>query len=185
MYQYFGQGFRLDNPKLYEWLGKEEDNREKEVLLFQLARCAGLFSAPGTAKEIGTIFLAMGAGLIAGKGYLGYAVLFSLLLGLVMLFYQKIGLGETKGATREKMLHITIPEDLDYMEVFDDLLERYTSAAEVVSVKTINMGSLFKLIYQITLKNAMEEKELIDALRCRNGNLEISITRQEAVVYEL
>lgn len=142
-------------------------------------------SAPGTAKEIGTIFLAMGAGLIAGMGYLGYAVLFSLLLGFVMLFYQKIGLGETKGASREKTLHITIPEDLDYTQVFDDLLEKYTSVAEVVSVKTTNMGSLFKLTYRITLRNVTEEKELIDALRCRNGNLEISITRQEAAVYEL
>lgn len=142
-------------------------------------------SAPGTAKEIGTIFLAMGAGLITGMGYLGYAVLFSLLLGLVMLFYQKIGFGETRGGSKEKTLHITIPEDLDYTHVFDDLLEQYTSAAEVVSVKTTNMGSLFKLTYQITLKNVMEEKELIDALRCRNGNLEISITRQEAEAYEL
>ena len=121
----------------------------------------------------------------SAPGYLGYAVLFSLLLGLVMLFYQKIGLGETRRAVREKTLHITIPEDLDYTEVFDDLLEKYTSTAEVVSVKTTNMGSLFKLTYQITLKNVLEEKELIDALRCRNGNLEISITRQEAAVYEL
>lgn len=142
-------------------------------------------SAPGTAKEIGTIFLAMGAGLIAGMGYLGYAVLFSLLLGTVMLFYQKIGLGEMKGASREKTLHITIPEDLDYTAVFDDLFERYTTASEVVSVKTTNMGSLFKLTYQITLKNIAEEKAFIDALRCRNGNLEISITRQEVNAYEL
>lgn len=142
-------------------------------------------SAPGTAKEIGTIFLAMGAGLIAGMGYLGYAVLFAFLLGLVMLFYQKIGLGEVKGASREKTLHITIPEDLDYTEVFDDLLEKYTSFSEVVSVKTTNMGSLFKLTYQITLKDISEEKTFIDALRCRNGNLEISITRQEVNAYEL
>lgn len=142
-------------------------------------------SAPGTAREIGTIFLAMGAGMVAGMGYLGYAVLVSLLLGFVMLFYQKIGLGEKRGGSREKTLHITIPEDLDYTQVFDELLEKYTSAAEVVSVKTTNMGSLFKLTYQITLRNLMEEKELIDALRCRNGNLEISITRREAEGYEL
>ncbi len=142
-------------------------------------------SAPGTAREIGTIFLAMGAGMVAGMGYLGYAVLVSLLLGFVMLFYQKIGLGEKSGGSREKTLHITIPEDLDYTQVFDELLEKYTSAAEVVSVKTTNMGSLFKLTYQITLRNLMEEKELIDALRCRNGNLEISITRREAEGYEL
>ena len=142
-------------------------------------------SAPGTAREIGTIFLAMGAGMVAGMGYLGYAVLVSLLLGFVMLFYQKIGLGEKRGGSREKTLHITIPEDVDYTQVFDELLEKYTSAAEVVSVKTTNMGSLFKLTYQITLRNLMEEKELIDALRCRNGNLEISITRREAEGYEL
>lgn len=142
-------------------------------------------SAPGTAREIGTIFLAMGAGMVAGMGYLGYAVLVSLLLGFVMVFYQKIGLGETRGGSREKTLHITIPEDLDYTQVFDELLEKYTSAAEVVSVKTTNMGSLFKLTYQITLRNLMEEKELIDALRCRNGNLEINITRREAEGYEL
>lgn len=142
-------------------------------------------SAPGTAREIGTIFLAMGAGMVAGMGYLGYAVLVSLLLGFVMLFYQKIGLGEKSGGSREKTLHITIPEDLDYTQVFDELLEKYTSAAEVVSVKTTNMGSLFKLTYQITLRNLMEEKELIDALRCRNGNLEINITRREAEGYEL
>lgn len=142
-------------------------------------------SVPGTAKEIGTIFLAMGAGLIAGMGYLAYAVLFSLILGAVTLLYQKIGFGEKKRLSKEKTLHITIPEDLDYTNVFDDLFEKYTSAFEVASVKTTNMGSLFKLTYNITLKNLSDEKELIDAIRCRNGNLEISISRQEVNAYEL
>lgn len=142
-------------------------------------------SAPGTAKEIGTIFLAMGAGLIAGMGYLAYAVLFSLVLGMVMFLYERTGFGAQKGACREKTLHITIPEDLDYTQVFDDLFEQYTDISEVVSVKTTNMGSLFKLTYNITLKDLAMEKKFMDELRCRNGNLEISICRQEVNAYEL
>lgn len=134
-------------------------------------------SVPGTAREIGAIFLAMSAGLVNGMGYLGYAVLFSLVLGLIMLLYQ--GVGSRNRGERNKTMRITIPEDLDYTHVFDDLLERYTTAHEVVSVKTTNMGSLFRLTYHITLKDPAQEKAFIDELRCRNGNLEISISRQE------
>lgn len=142
-------------------------------------------SVPGTAKEIGTLFLAMGAGLIAGMGYLAYAVLFALILGCVSLLYHKTGFGERKRESTQKILSITVPEDLDYPGVFDDLLKQYTSAYEITSVKTTNMGSLFKLTYDITLKQISQEKELIDALRCRNGNLEIAVTRQEVNSYEL
>ncbi len=142
-------------------------------------------SVPGTAKEIGMIFLAMGAGLVTGMGFLGYAVLFSLLLGLAMLLFTAAGFGIPKHPMTEKTLHITIPEDLNYSELFDDLLKKYTVSYEMVSVKTTNMGSLFKLNYNIILKDITKEKELIDELRCRNGNLEISIARQEANAYEL
>lgn len=142
-------------------------------------------SVPGTAKEIGTIFLAMSAGLITGIGYLGYAVLFSAIMGLVMLLYTQIGFGEKKVMDRAKILRITIPEDLDYSGIFDDLFEQYTESASVLSVKTTNMGSMFKLTYQIMLKDAGQEKELIDELRCRNGNLEISMSRQEGGLDEL
>lgn len=142
-------------------------------------------SVPGTAKDIGTIFLAMGAGLIAGMGYLGYAVLFALVLGLCMLAYNLLGLGISKKPSLDKTLRITIPEDLNYSEVFDDLFKQYTSRCEMVSVKTTNMGSLYKLVYNITLKDLKKEKEFIDALRCRNGNLEIAICKQEPNVYEL
>lgn len=142
-------------------------------------------SVPGTAKEIGTIFLAMGTGLIAGMGYLAYAVLFSVVLGLVMLAYTKFEFGGKKNHKCEKTLRITIPEDLDYTGVFDDLLEKYTSQYEIVSVKTTNMGSMFKLIYNVTLKDISQEKEFIDELRCRNGNLEISMSIQEVRTYEL
>lgn len=142
-------------------------------------------SVPGSAKEIGTIFLAMGAGLIAGMGYLGYAVLFSLLLGLAMFLLNLLGFGGKKAHDTEKMLHITIPEDLNYGDVFDDLLEQYTTHWELISAKTTNMGSLFKLNYRVTLTDTTKEKEFIDALRCRNGNLEISLARQEDNTYEL
>lgn len=142
-------------------------------------------SVPGTAKEIGTIFLAMAAGLIAGMGYLGFAVLFSLIMGLVMLMLNITGFGTHKKATNDKTLKITIPEDLNYGEVFDDLFEQYLTRREVIAVKTSNMGSLYKLTYHITLKDQKQEKKFIDELRCRNGNLEISIMQQEVNVNEL
>lgn len=138
-------------------------------------------SAPGSARDIATIFLAMGAGLIAGMGYLGFAVLFSLILGLSMMFYAKIDLGNTKRFAADKTLRITIPEDLNYSEVFRDLLEQYTTDYELVKVKTTNMGSLFKLTYNITLRDTSLEKEFIDQLRCRNGNLEICMMCQENI----
>lgn len=142
-------------------------------------------SVPGTARDIGTIFLAMGAGLIAGMGYLGFAVLFALVMGLCMVLYTVIGLGNSKKPCLDKTLRITIPEDLNYSEVFEDLLKKYTSHYEMLSVKTTNMGSLYKLVYNITLKDSKKEKEFIDALRCRNGNLEICICKQEPNIYEL
>ena len=142
-------------------------------------------SVPGTAKEIGTIFLAMAAGLIAGMGYLGFAVLFSLIMGAVMFVLNVTGFGVKKAEVREKTLRITIPEDLNYGAAFDDLFEKYLSSCEVVAVKTSNMGSLYKLTYHVTLKDNAEEKTFLDELRCRNGNLEISMMRQEANVNEL
>ena len=142
-------------------------------------------SVPGTAKDIGTIFLAMGAGLIAGMGYLGFAALFAFVLGICMLLYNLLGIAVRPKTALDKTLRITIPEDLNYSEVFDDLMKEYTSYCEIISVKTTNMGSLYKLQYNITLKNANNEKEFIDALRCRNGNLEICICRQEPNIYEL
>lgn len=139
-------------------------------------------SVPGTAREITTLFLAMAAGLITGMGYLGYSILFSAVLGIVLLLLNRFGFAEKHP---KKVLRITIPEDLNYSDVFDEIFEEYTSSCEMISVKTSNMGSLFKLQYQITLKDDTLEKALIDALRCRNGNLEIALYRQEANSYEL
>lgn len=142
-------------------------------------------SVPGTAKEIGAIFLAMAAGLIAGMGYLGYAVLFTAVLCGCMLLYNQLSFGSRRNVQEAKVLHITIPEDLDYTGVFDEVLEKYTSSHELVQVKTTNMGSLFRLTYELVLSSADVEKELIDKLRCRNGNLEISVSRKETTVNEL
>ena len=134
-------------------------------------------SIPGTAKDIGMLFLAMGVGLIAGMGYLAYAALFTLVLCVVHLLYGMIRIGEKK-AQSYKSIRITIPEDLDYTGVFDDLFAEYTTSCELVKVKTTNMGSMFRLTYDVVLKDPAREKELIDQLRCRNGNLEITVSRQ-------
>lgn len=142
-------------------------------------------SAPGTAKEIGAIFLGMCAGLIAGMGYLGYAVLFSLILSGITLIYNKFDFCLRKNEEKYKVLHITIPEDLDYTGVFDEILDQYTSSHELMQVKTVNMGSLFRLTYHLVIKGQESEKEMIDKLRCRNGNLEISVSHQETTVCEL
>lgn len=142
-------------------------------------------SVPGTAKEIGAIFLAMCTGLIAGMGYLGFAVLFAVILSAVTVLYNRFDFGSQRRGALYKVLHIVIPEDLDYTGVFDEILAEYTSSHELEQVKTANMGSLFKLTYNITLNSAESEKELIDKLRCRNGNLEISVSRRETVSCEL
>ena len=142
-------------------------------------------SVPGSAKEIGAIFLAMGTGLIVGMGYLGYGFLCAILLGLASLVFNRLDLGSQKKAALYKTLHITIPEDLDYTDVFRPILEEYTSANELTQVKTTNMGSLFRLTYNLTPRAPGLEKEMIDKLRCRNGNLEISVSRQETPIGEL
>ena len=142
-------------------------------------------SVPGTAKEICTLFLAMGAGLIAGMGYLGFAVLFTLVMCAVFVLYNCLDFGSKKNAATFKTFTITIPEDLDYSGVFDDIFAEYTRSHDLVRVKTTNMGSMFKLTYNIELRDAAKEKEMIDKMRCRNGNLEIAVSKQETVGTEL
>ncbi len=142
-------------------------------------------SAPGSARDIGTIFLAMGAGLMCGMGFIAYALLFAVIMGIALMVFTLIGSKASSEARTRRTLRITIPEDLDYTEIFDDLFEKYTKENELVSVKTVNMGSLFRIVYNITLKDTSQEKKFIDELRCRNGNLEISIARQEMNAVEL
>ena len=142
-------------------------------------------SVPGTAREIGTIFLAMGAGLVCGMGYLAYAALFTVVLCAVFMLYSRLDMGTKKSAATYKVLNITIPEDLDYTAVFDDIFAAYTTEHELIRVKTTHLGSLFRLTYHVALRDTAKEKEMIDAIRCRNGNLEISVSRQETTVTEL
>lgn len=142
-------------------------------------------SAPGTAREITMLFLAMAAGLLTGMGYLGYSALFTCLMCGVLFLYTRLNLGNEGKNGKYKTLTITIPEDLNYTEVFDDIFDQYTSSWELIRVKTSNMGSLFRLTYDLVLKETKEEKAMIDQLRCRNGNLEISISRQETAAAEL
>ena len=134
-------------------------------------------SAPGTAREIVSLFVAMGLGLIMGMGYVGYAALFTVLIGLALLCYSKFG-SDTRKSLR-KNLKITIPENLNYTDVFDEILEKYTSSYRLKQVKTSNMGSLFKLSYEVVLKDITTEKNFIDELRTRNGNLEISVSEYQ------
>ena len=143
-------------------------------------------SVPGSARDIGSIFMAMASGLIAGMGYLGFAILFTLIMGIALMVFTNVPfeMGKKRNAI-DKTLKITIPEDLDYYSVFDDTFDQYTTEHSLVSSKTTNMGSMFKLIYNISLKDPSKEKEFVDALRCQNGNLEIAISRQEVNNNEL
>ncbi len=142
-------------------------------------------SAPGSAKEIATIFLAMGAGLICGMGYLGYAALFTLVMCIAFLLFSLVAEKVQSGEEKRKSLKITIPEDLDYTGVFDDLFALYTQKWELVQVKSTNMGSMFRLTYEITLKDPAREKEMLDVIRQRNGNLEVMVSRQETSIAQL
>ena len=142
-------------------------------------------SAPGTAKEIGAIFLAMAVGLACGMGYPGFAAVFAVILCLVLILYNKSGFGNRGGLHLDKTLKITVPEDLNYTDMFDDLFEKYTSRHELQQIKTTNLGSLNRLTYALTLKDISKEKDFIDELRCRNGNLEIAMSVQANMNNEL
>ncbi|WP_347351194.1 DUF4956 domain-containing protein [Acetoanaerobium noterae] len=132
-------------------------------------------SAPGGAKEITAIFMAMAVGLAVGTGYYLLAFVFVLLIGTANIVYEKLDIGKSK--ENEKLLKITIPEDLDYETLFDDILNEYLNSWELIQVKTTDMGSLFKLSYQVCFKENVSSKAFIDELRCRNGNLEIALSR--------
>ena len=132
-------------------------------------------SIPGSAREIGTIFMAMAIGLTTGMGYIGYGFVFLFILAIANILLTTFSFGE--GSLEEKELKITIPENLDYADIFDDLFEKYAKKVSLVQVRTVNMGSMFELKYMVRMKSDVNEKEFIDAIRCRNGNLNISIGR--------
>lgn len=142
-------------------------------------------SVPGTAREILMIFLAMASGLMCGMGYIGFATVFTVIMCILTIMYDITGLKYNKDNKLYKTMHVIIPENLDYSNIFDDIFKEYTDECELTRVKTTNMGSLFKLTYDLKLKSYEKEKEMIDKIRCRNGNLEITISNQSTTVENL
>ena len=135
-------------------------------------------SANGSAREIAMIFLAMAIGLATGMGYVGLAVIFFIVMAAYSLILTTVKFGGSSDS--ERQLKITIPENLDYDGLFDDLFTKYTNSCTLDKVKTTNMGTLYELTYRISLKDEHKTKEFMDELRIRNGNLNIVCGRAEA-----
>ena len=139
-------------------------------------------SAPGTAKEIIVIFLSMAVGLLIGMGFVAYALIFAAVICLVIMACNTLRFGQRDRDKAEKVVRITVPEDLDYTSEIDTLLAEYTTSCELAKVKSVNMGSMFDLTYNVTLKDPSKQKELIDSIRVRNGNLEVAVMRRDTAV---
>lgn len=140
-------------------------------------------SVAGSAREIGAVFFAMTVGLATGMGYIGFAFIVTAVVALLFILLNKIGYGENNAA--DKHLKITIPENLNYRGLFDDLFEQYLSSVALEKVKTTNLGSMFEVSYLVKFKNENAEKDFIDAVRVRNGNLPIVCARITAGPEEL
>lgn len=131
-------------------------------------------SAPGDPKDIAFVLFTMATGLACGAGYFGYAVLFTIILCLLMVSLNLFKFGNKHSS--QKLLKILIPEDLDYEDAFDEVLENYTDEYELKKVKTTDLGSLYELVYTVTMNQDVSQKAFIDDLRCRNGNLSITLS---------
>ncbi len=130
-------------------------------------------SAQGTSRDISMLFFCMAAGLVAGMGFVSYALFFTVILAIVVVVLEKL-LAMRDGNSMSQ-LKIVIPEDMDYRGVFDEVLKEYAAFSKLVSVRTIRMGTMYELDYHVRMKKGVSEKEMIDKLRCRNGNLTISL----------
>lgn len=131
-------------------------------------------SVPGTAREIAAIFMDMAVGLACGMGHIWIAILFFVIMAVLVIALTLFGFGERSG---NRQLKITIPENLDYNDLFEDLFRKYTSSWNLVRVRTTNMGTLYELCYDVVLKDEKKTKEFMDEIRCRNGNLNITLGR--------
>jgi hypothetical protein len=140
-------------------------------------------SIPGSARDIVAVFFSMAIGLATGMGFLGIAAVFTLVVGAASVVYALTPFGEPRDGPRQ--LKVTIPETLDYDEVFTPILEKHTRKHELVRVKTTNLGSLYRLTYEVVLKEGSADRALIDELRTRNGNLEIALGRNVTNTWEL
>ena len=130
-------------------------------------------SAPGDPKDIAFVFLAVCIGLGAGMGYIGYAVVFTVVLSLVLLLLGLVDFGRLQ--PKAMKLKIIIPEDLNYEGIFDSILERHARSFEMKKVRSTDFGTLFELTYLLQMKEDSGGKAMIDELRCINGNLNISL----------
>lgn len=140
-------------------------------------------SLPGNSKEIISVFWAMAVGLALGMGYVIYAVMITVIVAILTVVVNKLVFKRESGS--ERKLKIVIPENMDYEEVFEDILGKYTNKSELYKVKTTNMGSMYELSYGIELKKGSNVKEFMDEIRCRNGNLLVMIEREEIGEVEL
>lgn len=132
-------------------------------------------SIAGTAKDIGSVFLAMAIGLATGMGYIGVAAILTVVVGIFNIIYVTTPFGTPRDSAKKKQLKITVPEDLEFEGAFDEVLGNYTATCELQNVSTSNMGSLYQLEYLVSMREDGLEKRMIDELRCLNGNLKISL----------
>ncbi len=140
-------------------------------------------SIPGNSREITSVFFAMAIGLALGMGHILFAFTITIIVGIILIILSKTTFGEFKENNR--ILKIDIPENLNYIDTFDEILKKYTKEFKICKIKTTNMGSIYELTYKIILKKVNTEKEFIDELRCRNGNLKILLELQETSLSEL
>lgn len=140
-------------------------------------------SMPGNSKEIISIFWAMVVGLALGMGYIIYSIFITIFVALLVICLNKILYNSNTLA--ERKLKILIPENLDYEEIFNDIFEKYTNKIELIKAKTTNMGSMYELTYLVDLKKERKEKDFMDEIRCRNGNMLVMLERKELSEVEL
>ena len=134
-------------------------------------------SQPGTGKEISSIFFAMVTGLACGTGYVGIAALFTVVVSCLSILYLTVGFGKQENPAKE--LTVVIPENLDFEEIFDTVFATYTDRADLVKIRTTNMGAMYKLKYEVVLKPDADKKKFLDDIRVRNGNLEVMLGKVE------
>ena len=135
-------------------------------------------SMQGTSREIMSVFWAMAIGIAVGMGQILFAIMVTVIVSFVLIVLSIIKFGE--GNTNYKVLDVLVPENLDYDEIFNEIFMKYTNSYELLKVKTTNLGSLYELRYNVSMKKEMKEKDMIDELRVRNGNLKISLHKEES-----
>ena len=138
---------------------------------FTIVRFRSQISDP---KDLAYVFFAMGAGLACGVGFIGYGIIFTLVLCLIMFLLSAINFGMPKNTA--KILKITMPENVDFDHIYDDIFEKYTTRFKPIKTRTADLGSVYEVIYDVRLKKDISEKEFIDEIRCRNSNLTIILT---------